>query len=525
MRKRKCVAELEYADCVGCSACEAICKFGAIKMKSDSEGFLYPEVDSYKCNACGRCIQVCSFFNDKQKRNCYDEKINPNRVIYLGRHISNRVIEESRSGGIFTALSDVVISLGGVIYGVVMDNEMKAVHMKTNSQLIRDKMRGSKYVQSYIDSSIYKEIETYLVRNTYVMFSGTSCQVAALKSYLGREYDNLLCVDVVCHGVVSPRIFKEYINQWESITLSKCTGIDFRNKKFGWKEHYETLYMRDEAGDSFSIDSFLYRNIFYSHYALRKSCYSCPYKTQEHPGDITIGDCWGIENVEKKFDDNRGCSIIFVNSQKGEKWLELVKTQIDIEKHMMSNSLFQIAFHRAYEVDDKERFEFWRFFLHEGIRKIMYIYGKAGESLYYDERNVIREYMKKIRKRDSNQSTKREIIIFGAGNIANKYIPIIDTQVFEIEEIWDNYSIKKEIHNIRIVRPRDYLEKDKTIIVFLEDSRDIINKLIESGIDKDHIMDFRTFLKENAILFYENHENLLETKDRWVYEELRESVL
>lgn len=209
--------------------------------------------------------------------------------VYAVKHKDEMTRAASRSGGIFTALSDQVLSNGGVVYGCVLTEEFDAVHIRTDNAEDRNRMRGSKYIQSKLGDT-FKSVKTDLDAKKSVLFSGTSCQVAGLKKYIGKEYDNLFCVDIVCHRVPSKKIWEAYLCWQEQKMHSKVASVDFRNKKdFGWHDHVEILCF--ENGKSTS--SRVFKELFYGHTVLRPSCYECPYKSVMHPGDITIADYWG----------------------------------------------------------------------------------------------------------------------------------------------------------------------------------------------------------------------------------------
>lgn len=213
--------------------------------------------------------------------------------VYAVKHKNEATRAASRSGGIFTALSDQVLSIGGVIYGCVLTDDFNAVHIRADNEEDRNRMRGSKYIQSKLGNT-FKSVRADLDAQKSVLFSGTSCQVAGLKKYLGKEYDNLFCVDIVCHGVPSKKVWDAYLRWQEQKNHSKISSVDFRNKKdFGWHDHVETLYF--ENGKSTS--SRVFKEFFYGHTVLRPSCYECPYKSVMHPGDITIADWKGIRNT------------------------------------------------------------------------------------------------------------------------------------------------------------------------------------------------------------------------------------
>lgn len=277
-------------------------------------------------------------------------------MVFAVKHADENVRAKSRSGGFFTALSDYVLENNGIIYGCVMNDDLEAIHIRTTDKNGRDLMRGSKYVQSNI-GDIYKDVKNELINGKIVLFTGTSCQIAGLKCYVKYEYENLLCMDIVCHGVPSPIVFREYITWMEKKYKSKVIKVNFRNKKnFGWREHIETI----EFNNGNTVNSKVFRDLFYKHNILRPSCYECPYKSIMHPGDITIADYWGIEKVVPQFDDNKGVSLVLVNNDKGVKFFEKVKKDLvweetDIE-HCMQPPL-EAPFKRPLD-----RGAFWKDF-------------------------------------------------------------------------------------------------------------------------------------------------------------------
>lgn len=254
---------------------------------------------------------------------------------YAVKHKDEETRAASRSGGIFTALSDQVLSEGGLVYGCVLTEDFVAVHIRAESAEERNRMRGSKYIQSKLGET-FKNVKSDLDAERNVLFSGTSCQVAGLKKYLGKEYENLFCVDIVCHGVPSKKVWNTYLHWQEQKNHSRVVGVDFRNKKdFGWHDHVETLYFANGK----STSSRIFKNFFYGHMILRPSCYECPYKSVTHPGDITIADYWGIEKAAPEFDDNKGVSLVLLNNEIGEKTFEKVKSQLRWKQTRLEDSL------------------------------------------------------------------------------------------------------------------------------------------------------------------------------------------
>lgn len=305
----------EKNQCCGCEVCGAVCPKKAITFNEDEEGFLYPTINEYKCCDCGQCKRACAFQTSKKNKNEFNKKF---EKIYAVKHRDHDVRMKSRSGGIFTAISDIVLEKGGVVYGATYDESMEVVHVRAETKEVRNQMRGSKYVQSKTDSEIYSKIKQDLQEKREVLYSGTSCQIAALKSFLGSKYNNLICIDIVCHGVPSPKVFRDYLKYWEVKTGEKIRDFDFRNKKdYGWAGHVESVFTKNKKKDSC-----LYTMLFYQHNILRPSCYVCPYKGLEHPGDITIADYWGIDVAAPGFSDNKGVSLVLVNTELGEKYFQ-----------------------------------------------------------------------------------------------------------------------------------------------------------------------------------------------------------
>lgn len=271
---------------------------------------------------------------------------------YAVRHKKDEVLKKSRSGGVFTALSDYVLSKNGRVYGVIVDEKMNVIHVGTSSTNIRDKMRGSKYVQSNLNNC-FKKIKKDLTAGTLVLFTGTPCQVTGLKKFLNREYDNLISIDIVCHGVPSPLVWRKYVEWQQNKNHKKIKSIDFRNKlKYGWRAHYETLYF-----DKKSVDSFVYKTLFCKHYAIRPSCFKCPFKSIERHSDITIADYWGIENISQQYNDNKGVSLVMLNNEKGDNIFNLINKDIEKIKTKIEDSI-QPAMKENYNIPN-DYDEFW----------------------------------------------------------------------------------------------------------------------------------------------------------------------
>ena len=222
----------------------------------------------------------------------------------------------SRSGGIFAAISDQVLAQGGVIYGAGMDKNFNVVHKRAVNATERDELRGSKYVQSDMHNAYRLACED-LKAGRLVLFTGTPCQVDGIKALCPKGCEeHLICMDIVCHGVPSPRVWNDYKAYVERKYHGKIEKIDFRNKeRFGWSDHWETVTINGKEHDSQ-----VYMKMFYEHTFLREACYVCPYKNLQRISDISIADAWGVETANPEFDDNRGVSLVLINTLKGEKW-------------------------------------------------------------------------------------------------------------------------------------------------------------------------------------------------------------
>lgn len=264
-------------------------------------------------------------------------------LVYAVKHkiYSQRI--ESRSGGIFTAVSDYILKKGGVVYGCILDENFKVKHIRAKNIEERNKMRGSKYVQSDL-GHIFSHVKEDLEDEKLVLFSGTSCQIAGLKSFIGNQRKNLLCIDIVCHGVPSPKIWDKYLEYQRKMNKGILKKVEFRNKKdFGWASHIETLLFSEKGNNDVSkmnkVNSDVYTTLFYSHNTLRPCCFKCPYKDIIHPGDITIGDYWGINKAAAGFDDNYGVSLVLLNNELGEEYFSYITNEIEYKKCRIEDSL------------------------------------------------------------------------------------------------------------------------------------------------------------------------------------------
>ena len=297
--------------CTGCTACQSVCTKACISMQEDELGHLYAQIDETKCIDCGACRKLCPSLNPVSGAK-------PSKAYAA---ISKDVTEykTSTSGGAAAVLSKHIVENGGVVYGCTGTNGMDNCHVRIDNVADLHKLKGSKYVQSEIGSS-YEKAKKHLKEGKKVLFSGTPCQIAGLRKFLRKDYNTLLTVEVVCHGAPAPLVWRTYLNK----EIAKCgkdlsgvEGINFRDKLTGWKTYSLSVKLSENiVSASLSKDND-YMRAFLSNLSLRHSCYNCPAKSGKSGADITIGDFWGIENVRPELDDDKGLSLVMVNSPKG----------------------------------------------------------------------------------------------------------------------------------------------------------------------------------------------------------------
>lgn len=310
-------------ECCGCTACANICPQNAIVMKADDEGFLYPHINETQCIQCNLCHSVCDFSNPTSVENPTEAPV------YALRLSDEEELWKSQSGGAFTAFAQYILKKEGVVYGAAFTDGFRVVHLGINSIADLQKLRGTKYVQSDL-GKIYSEIENKLREKEWVLFSGTPCQVAGLLSFLKHKkdlnQDRLYTCDIICHGVPSPLIWeKEVEHQCEKGNL---VTIKFRNKENGWRNNISTFIFSEKKANNDNVFNTLYANGLIT----RPSCAKCKYACIKRISDITIGDYWGIENINTKMDDGKGCSVVIINNQNGMKLIKAVAEYCNIEK-------------------------------------------------------------------------------------------------------------------------------------------------------------------------------------------------
>lgn len=296
--------------CYGCTACYSACPQNAISMRFDSEGFKYPVIDTNKCIECCLCEKVCPQIG-------LDEQIKRKTEWAYCLYNNDPVkLINSSSGGIFCELSQYIIENGGVVYGAVYDNKWTVYHERATVLSQLQKFRGSKYVQSDL-RDIFKSVVTDLKSNKLVLFSGTPCQVVGLKKFLHKDYTNLITCDLICHGVPSPLVFKDYISLIQKKRKNMVTYINMKDKTEGWGKQSLRIYYEDNTSEQGTSLSYLWNKVFFSNLALRPSCYTCKFVDYNRCSDFTIGDYWNINKFHPEFYNKDGVSLILIQTNKG----------------------------------------------------------------------------------------------------------------------------------------------------------------------------------------------------------------
>ena len=327
----------EKKDCCGCGACVNICPVQAITMVEDTCGFLYPQIDESKCIRCGKCKRACAF----QSASVENVPLDTYAAVARDRELVRR----SASGGVFAALAKKVLAQNGAVFGAAFRPDWSVAHRAVFDEEDLWMLQGSKYTQSDIGDT-YAQVKKLLIEGKTVLFSGTPCQIHGLYGYLGKKYDYLYTVDVVCHGVPNHRMLRDYIHGIEQKHGQKITAFTFRDKSLGWGINGATEMMKGERNVKKpvwqSASSYLY--YFTKGWIYRENCYHCKYACSNRPADLTLGDYWGIEKAHPEylgkngFKESEGISLVIANTLKGRELLDTVQNVLELRK-----SSFELA--------------------------------------------------------------------------------------------------------------------------------------------------------------------------------------
>lgn len=315
--------------CCGCYGCYSICPANAIEMKEDKKGFKYPIINKEKCINCNLCEKICPIINKKN--------VNNNPKAYAAYNIDSEVRFNSSSGGIFSLLAEKILENNGVVFGATFDKNFMVYHRKIKSIGELELLRTSKYVQSVIGET-YKECKEELENGKNVLFTGTPCQINGLYKYLQRKYDNLYTQDIICHGVPSPKVWRKYLEFRRKKDAKQPVRINFRHKENGWNL-YALLLQYNNSAYKTNHSNDLFMQAFLRNACLRDSCYNCSFKDKNRISDITLADFWGIDKISPKMNDNKGTSLVIINSIKGQKIFDSISKKMKFEEVNFEESI------------------------------------------------------------------------------------------------------------------------------------------------------------------------------------------
>ena len=311
--------------CCGCNACGDVCAHKAITFKTDIEGFWYPEVDTEKCTNCGLCEKVCPIINiEDLKKNDL-----PQSICYAAEHKDLEVVFDSTSGGLFSALADVIYKDKGFVGGAVFNEDFSVKQYISSDKNDLPRIRSSKYLQSSLEG-FYSQVQSLLRNGEKVLVCGSPCQMAALRAFLRKDYENLIIADYICRGINSPKVWRKYLDSFEERYGSKVVYCKAKSKEYGWrnltqkvilengKHYYETVQQSNFT------KGYLRTGVY-----CRPSCYDCKFKGYPRISDITLADFWGIEKIDRSLEKNLGTSLVMINSKKGESFFERVKSRVN----------------------------------------------------------------------------------------------------------------------------------------------------------------------------------------------------
>ena len=343
-------------DCCGCNACGDVCGHHAISFKVDQEGFWYPEVNKELCIDCGLCNKVCPM---KNKADFITRSKEPS--VYAAYTKDEAIRLDSTSGGIHSMLALEMFQKQSFVGGAIYNPDHSCKQIVTSEVFKLPEIRSSKYLQSCSDG-VYKEIRKLLQDGKEVFYCGCPCQIHALHNYLGKEYNNLTTCDFLCRGVNSPKVFQKYLDMLERQYCSKVTHIKFKNKKWGW--HNFSLRVNFENGREYCKDR--WHDLFFIGYLqsgnfARPSCYECPFKGFPQKADITLADFWGIERIDQTMDQDKGTSMVMINSEKGQQLFDTIKDKIVWKQFSMEDArMGNPAMDESLRSAKNDRSEFFR---------------------------------------------------------------------------------------------------------------------------------------------------------------------
>lgn len=355
---------LPTLECTGCGACGQVCPKKAVSLSANDEGFLYPRVDSSLCVECGLCEKICPV-NQTKKDAATDGNFSL-RKSFACIAPDEAIRSESSSGGVFSVLAEKIVMGEGIVFGAEFDETFSVKHGWARDIEGVARFRGSKYLQSRTEDS-FAACKKFLDGGLRVLYSGTPCQIAGLKAFLRGDYENLLTVDFICHGVPSPALWSKYKKYREKKSASRTVKTAFRRKNDGWKLYSLSFTFANESEYRQPLTKDKYLQLFLKDNALRESCYRCPFRGDGHKSDLTLADFWGVERVHPDFFDDKGTSLVIVQSEKGNAFFESCAEKL---RRAETDFTRAVGFNPAYYKSprrNKKRNSFYKNFDRHGI--------------------------------------------------------------------------------------------------------------------------------------------------------------
>jgi acetyltransferase-like isoleucine patch superfamily enzyme/coenzyme F420-reducing hydrogenase beta subunit len=464
-------------NCTGCGACVDICPTKAIVLETDIEGFWYPKVNHELCTNCGLCEKVCAELHIEELK---DSCITKEPIVFSAIHKENDVRRESTSGGLFSALASKVYEEGGYVGGAVYTDDFQVKHILSNDRNDLLKIRGSKHCQSDM-GGIFLKTKELLDNEELVLICATPCQIAALRRFLGKDYEQLVLIDFICLGINSNKIFGKYLESLEQKFGSKVVSVQAKNKDKGWRSlaykirfENQKVYLREGKSDDFT------RGFISAHINSRPTCYECKYKGFPRISDITLGDFWGIENFDKTMDDNMGTSVVLINSKKGTSFFDSIKDLINTKEMPLATVIpgNQALLHSVMK-SSINRNEFYK-----DLKELSF--DAVVRKHYPLEKKTVKNIKKIVRY------TRRRLILMG-------YSPLV-----YMKFIWINFmrkNTKCKANKAKLIFPSSYTIMDihKQALISIRGSMDLGHKRIRGS-----RLETRLAVEENGSLSIES---------------------
>ena len=423
-------------DCCGCGACSQKCPKGCIELRADEEGFFYPEVDMSTCIECGLCEKSCPMLYPYQRRKPLS--------VYAVINPAENIRKSSSSGGIFSFLAEKIINMDGCVFGARYDHDWQVIIGHTETKEGVSAFRGSKYVQAKTSKS-YGKCKEYLEAGRQVLYMGTPCQISGLHHYLKKSYSNLLAVDFICHGAPSPKVWKKYLDEVLMLSKPCIQGMNIRDKRNEWKKSGFTINAIDDSNGielTSPYNKNPYMEAFLWDLTLRPSCYACKAKNGMSHADITIGDFWGIGEEHPEMDDDKGTSVVMINTEKGKEFLNLSEL-----KHIASSYSVVCKHNPAVCVSAVEHRKRNYFFSCLDRKPIVDLIWECLEPTMLERIKSFRLYLRKL----------RQWVLGGKGKNRNIDIVFVNAEHRQMEgrikhvnfrdkrKSWEHYNISIEI--------------------------------------------------------------------------------